>query len=114
MRTAIITLLVGGLPLAAYANQEWSQYEANERSVTQVTTTIDRAVYDGGIWITYEGQPMLVSLGSPSSMQSRGLPMWKVANGKTVTLELLNEPTDSRGRHRAERIKIDGKTIKLI
>lgn len=114
MRTAIITLIIGGLPLAAYANQDWSLDAANERPVTKVTTTIDRSVYDGGIWITYEGQPMLVSLGSPSSLLSRGLPLWQVADGKTVTLELLNEPTDSRGRHRAQRIKIDGKTIKLI
>lgn len=114
MRAAIVTLVIGGLPLAAYANQEWSQYGASQLPVTQITAPIDRAVYDGGIWITFEGRPMLVSLGSPTNMTRRGLPPWRVADGKVVTVDVLNEPADSLGRHRAQRITIDGKTIRLL
>jgi hypothetical protein len=114
MRTAIITLVIGGLPLVAYANQEWSHDRASERPVTQISANIDRAVYDGGIWITYQGKPMLISLGTPKTMISHGLRPWQVSDGKRVTVEVLNEPADSRGRHRARRILIDGRTIKLL
>ena len=115
MRTAIVTLIVAGLPLAAYANQEWpSDTQANELPVIRVAAKIDRAVYDGSIWVTYGGKPMHVSLGAPKSMEARGLPGWRVTDGKMVILEVLNEPQDKLGRHRAQRILIDGETIKLL
>jgi hypothetical protein len=47
-------------------------------------------------------------------MTRRGLPPWRVTNGKVVTVDVLNEPIDSLGRHRAQRITIDGKTIRLL
>jgi hypothetical protein len=114
MRTAIVTLVIGGLPLAAYANQEWSHNPASERPITQISANIDRAVYDGSIWITYQDKPMLISLGTPKTMASHGLQPWQVADGKRVTVDVLNEPADSLGRYRAQRILIDGKTIKLL
>lgn len=114
MRTAIFTLVIGGLPLAACADQDWSQSRASERQVTRITAPIDLAVYDGGIWITHEGKPMLVSLGNPSDMARKGVPPWMVANGVMVTVDVLNEPADLRGRQRAQRITIDGKTLDLL
>ena len=113
MRTVIIAIIAGLLPLGAYAHHGWSSYDAS-KTVT-ITGELDEVKWENPhamAYVTHEGKRAEIYLAPISRMVSRGLEKDALAVGKTVTLEAYPS-TSNASEFRAERITVDGKTIEL-
>jgi hypothetical protein len=113
MRTAIIAVCAGLLPLGAYAHHGWSSYDAS-KPVT-ITGKLDDVRWENPhamAYVTHGGKKAEIYLAPISRMVSRGLEKEALAIGKTVTLEAYAS-TANGSEFRAERITVDGKTIEL-
>ncbi len=107
MRTAVIALAISCLPLGAYAHQSWTHAKPSQR----ISAPIERVTYDGGIWVMHNNERVLVSLGAPARIKSRGLPLSALDPGDMVVLDVKGR--DKRGRLQAQRIVIDGIAFQL-
>jgi hypothetical protein len=111
MRLIVIALIATCFPIGAYAHQRWSA--ADERPLTRIDAPIHATTYDGTIWLTDQGKPVQVALGTPASMKARGLAYTLLAPGTEVTVYVYDSVSDDSARLYARRISIGGRMINL-
>jgi hypothetical protein len=113
MRTPIIAVIAGLLPLGAYAHHGWSSYDASK--TVKITGKLDEVKWENPhamAYITHDGKKAEIYLAPISRMVARGLQKEALAIGKTVALEAYPS-TANANEFRAERITVDGKTVEM-
>lgn len=108
-------LLAGALaaPLAVAAHHGWSGYDSSK--VLQLSGKIVESGYEhphGHVRLETTGKTWLVVLAPPSRMERRGLPKSALEPGASVSVE--GYPSrENPEEMRAERIRVNGKTVEL-
>ena len=112
MRRLLLAALVA-FPVAAGAHHGWSEYDSSK--LLKLTGKIVEAGYEhphGHVRLETPGKTWTVVLAPPSRMENRGLPKDWLKPGAGATVEGYAN-RDKPDELRAERIKVDGKTIEL-
>jgi hypothetical protein len=103
--------LVG--PGLVWAHHGWSEYDSSQ--ALTLTGKVVQSGYEhphGHVRLAAPGKTWHVVLAPPSRMERRGLEKSALAPGTTVTVE--GYPNRHKGEEmRAERIRVNGKTIEL-
>ena len=108
-------ILAGALaaPGLVFGHHGWSEYDSSK--ATELTGKIVESGYEhphGHVELQAPGKTWRVVPAPPSRMERRGLEKGALKPGATVTVEGYpnrNKPEELR----AERIRVDGKTIEL-
>ena len=111
MKTILFLLLA--VPVAAWAHHGWSEYDSS-RTLT-LTGKIVESGYEhphGHVRLEMPGKTWSVILAPPSRMERRGLEKGALKAGASVTVEGYAN-RDKPEELRAERIRVNGKTIEL-
>jgi hypothetical protein len=111
MKTLSFLLLV--VPLAASAHHGWSEYDSTK--TLNLTGKIVESGYEhphGNVRLETPGKTWSVVLAPPSRMERRGLEKGALKPGASVTVEGYSN-RDKPEELRAERIRVNGKTIEL-
>lgn len=110
-RTLVTAALV--LPAAAWAHHGWSEYDASK--ALKLTGKVLASGYEhphGHVRLQTPDKTWNVVLAPPSRMERRGLEKGALKAGATVTVE--GYPNRSKADEmRAERIRVDGKSVEL-
>lgn len=110
-RTILLGLLA--FPLAALGHHGWSGYDTSK--ALKMTGKVTASGYEhphGHIRFEGPGKTWNVVLAPPSRMERRGLEKGMLKPGAVVTVEGYAN-RDKPEEVRAERIRVDGKTIEL-
>ncbi|HWD23052.1 MAG TPA: DUF6152 family protein [Burkholderiales bacterium] len=95
------------------AHHGWSEYDSSK--ALTLTGKVVQSGYEhphGHVRLAAPGKTWHVVLAPPSRMERRGLEKSALAPGATVTVE--GYPNRNKGEEmRAERIRVNGKTIEL-
>jgi hypothetical protein len=101
------------LPAAAWAHHGWSEYDASK--ALNLTGKVLASGYEhphGHVRLETPGKTWNVVLAPPSRMERRGLEKGALKPGATVSVE--GYPNRSKADEmRAERIRVNGKTVEL-
>lgn len=112
MKKRLLVALLSA-PIAAMAHHGWSGYDSSK--TLELTGKIVESGYEhphGHVRLETPGKTWLVVLAPPSRMERRGLPKEALAPGATVSVE--GYPSrENREEMRAERIRVNGKTVEL-
>ena len=111
MKTLFFLLLVA--PLAAWAHHGWSEYDSTQ--TLSLTGKVVESGYEhphGHVRLETPGKTWSVVLAPPSRMERRGLEKGALKPGASVTVEGYAN-RDKPEELRAERIRVNGKTIEL-
>ena len=109
-------ILVGAAalaPMLATAHHGWSEYDVSK--TLNLTGKIVESGYEhphGHVLLETPGKTWQVVLAPPSRMERRGLEKGALKPGVTATVEGYAN-RDKPQEMRAERIRIDGKTVEL-
>lgn len=105
--------LAGGIPTGALAHHGWGSYDST--TVTSLTGTVQSVSFanpHATIQLEADGKTWLIVLAPPSRMSARGLPDGSLKEGQAVELDGYVSRRDDT-ELRAERIRVDGKTVEL-
>jgi hypothetical protein len=111
MRKMILVVLAA--PVAAWAHHGWSEYDSSK--TLNVTGKIIESGYEhphGHVRLETPGKTWSVVLAPPSRMERRGLEKGALKPGASVTVEGYAN-RDKPEEMRAERIRVNGKTVEL-
>ena len=100
------------LSAAAVAHHGWSGYESDLRKVDGVIEEASYANPHGSIRVKSADKTWVVVLAPPSRMTTRGLTADMLKVGTNVSVEGYQSTSDDE-EMRAERIKVDSKTVEL-
>jgi hypothetical protein len=109
----ILSMLIGALPAAALAHHGWSEYDGTK--TLNLTGKIVESGYEhphGHVRLETPGKTWSVVLAPPSRMERRGLEKGALKPGASVSVEGYAN-RDKPEEMRAERIRVNGKTIEL-
>ena len=98
---------------AAWAHHGWSEYDTS-RALT-LTGVIKESGYEhphGHLRLETPGKTWQVTLAPPSRMERRGLGAGDLKAGSRLTVEGYPH-RDKPGEMRAERVRVNGKTVEL-
>ncbi|OGA64465.1 MAG: hypothetical protein A3G81_25270 [Betaproteobacteria bacterium RIFCSPLOWO2_12_FULL_65_14] len=102
-----------GMPAAAWAHHGWSEYDSSKG--LKLTGKVVASGYEhphGHVRLETPGKTWNVVLAPPSRMERRGLEKGALKPGATVTVE--GYPNRSKAEEmRAERIRVNGKSVEL-
>ena len=111
MRKMILVVLAA--PVAAWAHHGWSEYDSSK--TLNVTGKVVESGYEhphGHVRLETPGKTWSVVLAPPSRMERRGLEKGALKPGASVTVEGYAN-RDKPEEMRAERIRVNGKTVEL-
>lgn len=107
---AVAALAVPGM---AWAHHGWSGYDASKLLTLAGTVQEASFAYPHALlMLNADGKAWRVVLAPPSRMERRGLPAGSIAAGQPVTVEGYVSRSDP-GEVRAERIRVDGRTVEM-
>ena len=109
---AVLSLLVI-VPTAVWAHHGWSEYDSTK--TLNLTGKIVESGYEhphGHVRLETPGKTWSVVLAPPSRMERRGLEKGALMPGASVSVEGYAN-RDKPEEMRAERIRVNGKTIEL-
>ena len=111
MRKTPLVLLA--VPVAAWAHHGWSEYDST--TTLNLTGKIVESGYEhphGHVRLETPGKTWNVVLAPPSRMERRGLEKGALKPGASVSVEGYAN-RDKPEEMRAERIRVNGKTVEL-
>jgi hypothetical protein len=112
-RLANSALALLALASPAAAHHGWSGYDA--ATLVTLEGTVQAVSYDNPhaqITLATPDKPWRIVLAPPSRMERRGLPRDAIETGDAVAVEGYRHRQDPE-EFRAERIRVDGKTVEL-
>ena len=110
---AAIVLVSVSFAVPALAHHGWGSYDST--TVTTLEGTVQSVAFSNphaSVQLESEGKVWFIVLAPPSRMSSRGLPDGTLKAGQTVSLDGYVHKTDPV-ELRAERIRVDGKSVEL-
>jgi hypothetical protein len=111
LATAALALLALAAPAAAHHG--WSGYDA--ATLVTLEGTVQAVSFDNPhaqITLQTSDKPWRIVLAPPSRMERRGLPKGAIESGDAVAVEGYQHRQDPE-EFRAERIRVEGKTVEL-
>jgi hypothetical protein len=110
---AAIVLVSVSFAIPALAHHGWGSYDST--AVTTLEGTVQSVAFSNphaSVQLESQGKVWFIVLAPPSRMSSRGLPDGTLKAGQTVSLDGYVHKTDPM-ELRAERIRVDGKSVEL-
>ncbi|UEM06381.1 hypothetical protein JL101_013410 [Skermanella rosea] len=112
LAAAAVLLVLAATP-AAWAHHGWGSYDSTALTTLDGTVqSVSFANPHASIQLESQGKTWFIVLAPPSRMTTRGLPDGTLRQGQTVSLDGYvhkGEPAELR----AERIRVDGKSVEL-
>lgn len=112
MKSIVIAAALAA-PAVAWAHHGWSEYDSSQG--LSLTGKVVKSGYEhphGHVRLETAGKTWHVVLAPPSRMERRGLEKGALQPGATVTVEGYPNRTKDE-ELRAERIRVNGKTVEL-
>jgi hypothetical protein len=110
---AAIILVSVSITVPALAHHGWGSYDST--TLTTLDGTVQSVAFSNphaSVQLESQGKVWFIVLAPPSRMSSRGLPDGTLKAGQTVSLDGYVHKTDPV-ELRAERIRVDGKSVEL-
>jgi hypothetical protein len=110
---AAVVLGFQALAFPALAHHGWGSYDST--TVTTLNGTVQSVSFGNphaSVQLEAQGKTWFIVLAPPSRMTSRGLPEGTLKAGQTVSLDGYIHKSDPV-ELRAERIRVDGKSVEL-